>query len=192
MHEVDVTGPDEELQSFIDRATAALPSVDAVLLTVGAVAAVDSGTDDWATASTLLDTNFGGVIKIAGKFVGTMEETDRGTVVLFSSIAAAAPRDRNVVYAAAKAGLESFGKSMQHRLAGSRVSMQIYALGYVDTAMSQGQQLRLPPADPAKVARRVVSGLNDGSKTVYEPRWWGLIVRVLRALPWPIYRRLKF
>ena len=189
---VDVAGCDAGLAEFLDSAKAALDSIDAVLITAGAIAAADEGTNDWSTTSMLVDTNMVGVMKLAGKAIAVMEVAGRGTVVLFSSITVAAPRDRNVAYAAAKAGLESYGRSMRYRLAGTPVSIQVYVLGYVDTAMTRDQKLRLPPADPAKVARRVISDLESGSKFVYEPHYWGVIVRVLRALPWPVYRRLKF
>ena len=90
-------------------------------------------------------------------------EGQGGTLVLFSSIAAAAPRRRNVAYAAAKAGLESFGRSMRHRTAGTPVEVQVYALGYVDTAMTRDLDLKLPVADPGRVAELVVGRLDQGS-----------------------------
>jgi NAD(P)-dependent dehydrogenase (short-subunit alcohol dehydrogenase family) len=78
-------------------------------------------------------------VTLVGAFVERFEHRGSGTIVLFSSIAAA-PRGRNVVYGAAKAALEHYGRSLQHRLAGGPVRVQVYALGYVDTAMSAGQR----------------------------------------------------
>ena len=75
---------------------------------------------------------------------------------------------------------------------GTDVGVQLYKLGYVRTAMTAGQSLKLPQAEPAQVARRVADGLGDGSRTIFEPRWWGAVTRVLRGLPRGIYRRLKF
>jgi decaprenylphospho-beta-D-erythro-pentofuranosid-2-ulose 2-reductase len=112
--------------------------------------------------------------------------------VLFSSIAAAAPRGRNVVYGAAKAALEHYGRSLQHRLAGGPVRVQVYALGYVDTAMSAGQRLLLPRVDPNRIARTVADALGDDRRFTYLPRYWRAITFGLRHLPWPIYRRLNF
>jgi decaprenylphospho-beta-D-erythro-pentofuranosid-2-ulose 2-reductase len=189
---VDLMWDSRRLGEFVDRSTGLLPRLDAVLIPAGAVADIDEGTNDAETTARMVQTNMLGVMVVAGRVIAKMEQAGFGTVVVCSSIAAAVPRDRNVAYAAAKAGLESFGRSMRHRLANSRVAVQVYALGYVDTALSRGQQLRLPPASPDAVARTIVAGLDTGSFQRYEPRYWGAIVRVMRALPWFVYRRLKF
>ncbi len=189
---VDLAGSDPDLEAFCREAHDAFGHLDVVLIPAGAVADVDEGTADWATTGQILNVNLVGVVKVAGWAVDVMEQAGQGTVVLFSSIAAAAPRRRNVAYAASKAGLESYGRSMHHRLDDSRVGMQVYALGYVDTPMTAGKDLLLPLASPSSVADRVVDGLGAGSRFVYEPRWWRVVVAVTRALPWFIYRRLDF
>lgn len=189
---VDVTGPDDDLRAFLDEVTGALGRIDAAVITAGAVAEDDDGVGDWDRSEALVATNFLGPMKLGGALVEWFEQQEGGTLVLISSIAAAAPRRRNVAYAAAKAALESFGRSMQHRTAGSGVDVQVYALGYVDTAMTRGQDLKLPVADPRRVARRIVDRLDQGPTFRYLPRPWGVVVRVLRWLPTPIYQRLKF
>lgn len=189
---VDLDGPDDELELYVKRCLAALPTVDAVLMPAGAVAGDDDGTSGWPSSTTLVTTNFLGVAKVAGRFVTQLEAQSGGTLVLFSSIAAATPRGRNVVYGAAKAALEYYGRGLQHRFAGTPVHVQVYALGYVDTAMTRGMRLALPVASPHRVARHVVAGLGRPRRVRYLPRYWGVVVRVLRVLPWPVYRRLRF
>lgn len=183
---------DDDIEAFLDAADAAVPDPTAVLITAGAVAEVDDGTGDWTTISDLVAVNMTGVMKLGGRYVERFEARGHGTLVLFSSIAAGAPRRQNVAYAAAKAGLECFAGSMQHRLGRTDAAVQLYRLGYVDTRLAQGRDLKLRPADPVRVARRVVDGLGGRSRTVFEPRYWAVIVRGLRALPAPIYNRLDF
>ena len=163
-----------------------------MLVTAGVVDEADDGTAPATVTTTLVQTNFLGVVTFVGAFVERFEQQGGGTIVLFSSIAAAAPRGRNVVYGAAKAGLEHYGRSLQHRLAGGPVRVQIYALGYVDTAMAAGRRLLLPPADPQRIARTIVEGLYQDRRFTYLPRYWRAIVFGLRRLPWPIYRRVSF
>jgi short-subunit dehydrogenase len=189
---VDLTGPDVDLRTFLRDATDALGRIDVALVSAGAIAEDDDGVEDWERSERLVTTNFLGPMKLGGALVELFERQQGGTLVLFSSIAAAAPRRRNVAYAAAKAALESFGRSMQHRTAESPVEVQVYALGYVDTAMTQGLDLKLPVADPRRVAERIVGRLDQGSGFRYLPRPWGAVVRVLRLLPAPVYRRLRF
>jgi uncharacterized protein len=189
---VDVTGDDEEVAAFIETAAAAIPEPDAVIITAGSVASVDDGIGDWTVTGDLVAANMTGVMKLAGHYTEGFERRGGGTLVLFSSIAAGAPRRNNVAYAAAKAGLESFAGSMQHRLGRSKAAVHLYRLGYVDTRLAQGQALKFKPAAPEKVAARVIKGLGGRSRTVFEPRYWGAIVRGLRVLPAPIYNRLDF
>ena len=189
---IDLCGPADAVERYVEECFARLGEVDAVLVTAGAVDDADDGTAPTPVAATLVQTNFLGVASVVSAVVERFEQQGRGTVVLFSSIAAAAPRGRNVVYGAAKAALEHYGRGLQHRLAGGPVRVQIYALGYVDTAMAAGRRLLLPPADPQRVARTVVAGLQEDRRFTYLPRYWRAIVFGLRHLPWPIYRRLSF
>jgi short-subunit dehydrogenase len=189
---LDLDGPLDQVQRYVDDCFEALGDVGAVLITAGAVADDDDGTAPPQVAATLLQTNFLGVATLAGSFAERLDAQGGGTIVLFSSIAAAAPRGRNVVYGAAKAALEHYGRSLQHRLAGGNVRVQIYALGYVDTAMAAGRRLLAPRADPRRIARTVVDGLDRDRRFSYLPRYWHAVVWVLRRLPWAVYRRLDF
>ena len=189
---LDLNESDAALEKFFVDATTVLPGVETVVITAGEVAQTDEGVDEWDQSARLLTTNFLAPMKLAGSFIDHFERRGSGTLVLVSSIAAAVPRDRNVAYAAAKAALESFGSSMRHRTAGTGVSVQIYALGYVDTAMTRGLDLKLPVADPRSIAERIVDHLDAGSRFRYLPWFWSPVVRALQALPRPIYDRLSF
>jgi hypothetical protein len=68
----------------------------------------------------------------------------------------------------------------------------MYALGYVDTAMTRGRRLRLPVARPSRVAKSVVGGLDRSSRHSYLPRFWSVVTFALKRMPWPLYRRLEF
>jgi short-subunit dehydrogenase len=189
---IDLCGPTEAVDRYMDDCLAALGEIDAVLVTAGAVDDTDDGTAPTSVVTMLAQTNFLGVATLTRAFVERFERRGRGTIVLFSSIAAAAPRRRNVIYGAAKAALEHYGRSLQHKLTGEHVRVQIYALGYVDTGMTAGRRLPLRPANPQRIARTVVNGLYRDRRFTYLPRYWRAIVFGLRHTPWPIYRRLSF
>jgi len=190
--ELDLRGPDEDLAGWFERCTRELPSPDAVLIPAGAVDDEDDGLSDPELIDRLVETNFLGVVRVARRFLNAFEARGCGTVVLFSSIATAAPRRRNVAYTAAKSALAAYARSMQHRFAGTEIRIQVYALGYVDTAMTQGRKLLFPVARADRVADAVVSGLYRSRRFQYSPRPWALVAFVLERLPWPIYRKLEF
>jgi short-subunit dehydrogenase len=191
---LDLNGPDDELERYLDECSTGVGALHAVLIPAGATmgADLDDGTLSWATTDALVTTNFVAVGKLAGRFVEHFETQGYGTLVLFSTIAVAAPRGRNATYGAAKAGLHYLGRALQHRVAGTGVHVQVCVLGYVDTALTDGLDLLLPRADPSRVAQAVVAGLGREGRIRYVPRYWRVVVLVLRLLPWPLYRRLRF
>ena len=188
---LDIAGPDTELRSFV-RDVTAVGNPALILVVAGAVSDNDDGLGDWDLTERLVRTNMVGAMQLGGSFASLFEHQGRGTLVFFSSIAAGAPRGRNVAYAAAKSGLESYARSLQHRFAGSDVAVQLYRLGYLDTRLAEGRTVLFPPSDPRRVARRVIAGLDGGSRAAFEPRYWGAVVRILGILPKFIYNRLRF
>jgi len=189
---VDLCGPDDELERFADACLERFPTLDAVLVPAGGAIDDDDGRASWEAVTALVTTNFLAIAKLATRFLDRFDDQDRGTLVLFSSIATAAPRGDNIVYGASKAALTYFGEAQQHRFAGRPVHVQVCVLGYVDTAQTSGMDLKLPVADPHAIAATVVAGLGRPRRTRHLPRFWRAVTAALRALPWPVYRRLKF
>jgi decaprenylphospho-beta-D-erythro-pentofuranosid-2-ulose 2-reductase len=190
--ELDLLASDHDLSAWFARCRSALPNADAVLIPAGIVHDDDDGLTDWELTDRLVATNFVGVVRVARLFLEEFENRNHGTLVLFSSIATAAPRRRNVAYTAAKSALGSYARSMQHRFADSGVRVQVYALGYVDTAMTRGRRLALPVVSASRVADTIVGGLHQSRRFQYSPGFWAVVAFILERLPWPIYRRLEF
>ncbi|HEY6941851.1 SDR family NAD(P)-dependent oxidoreductase [Dokdonella sp.] len=115
----------------------------------------------------------------------------RGAVVLFSSIAAVRGRGRNVVYAAAKRGIESLAESLRQRHAPDELRVHLYRLGFLATNLTHGLALPTPAASPSDVAHAVVDRLPRGSGRWYLPRRFALVAAVVRVLPWPLFRTMR-
>lgn len=188
----DVSGPEGSIARFCDECSAHLGKIHALFITVGQVDPVDRGLSDLATIERLVAVNYTNVVKTIARFGALFEAQDSGTIAVFSSIAAAAPRSRNVVYASAKAGLEAYCRGLRHHFSCTGVKIQVYALGYVDTAMSFGQKLLFPIASPRRAARFVVANLTRDVGRIYYPRFWSLVTLILRYTPWFVYKRLQF
>ena len=48
----------------------------------------------------------------------------------------------------------------------------------------------LPVADPEHIARTIANRLGGASGMRYLPGWWGWVMRIFAALPWPVFKRL--
>ena len=188
----DLSRVDFQAEAYLLECEQVLSHVQALFVCTGSIHPDEDGLSHLNLVDDLLAVNFTNLAKVISCTVKRFELRDSGTIVVFSSIATGRPRKRNVVYTAAKMALQSYCRSLQHTLARTSVHIQIYVLGYVDTAMSDGQKLLFPVASPQALAARVVRNLPSKVRTRYFPRYWWAIVTCLRALPWWVFKRLSF
>jgi len=186
--DVTATGEAAEVPS---QALADAP-IEGLLFPVGAVAEDDNGLLPASAADQLIRINLTSVISIVGRLLPRMLEQRHGVIVGFGSVAAVRGRRRNVVYSAAKRALESYFESLRHLCEPHGITVMLYVVGFMDTNQAFGQKLRLPRAQPTRLARRVCRELGRHSGKRYLPRWWGPISLALRVIPWPVFRRLRF
>lgn len=195
-HEVDVRTLALDLAHEADpgvRVLAALdglPAPTALLLPIGYSRSDDDLSLDAAAIGRLLAINLHAPLAIVHALLPALLAS-RGTVVAFGSVAATRGRGRNVVYAAAKRGLESLCESLCQRHAPAQLRVQFYRLGFMRSNLTHGLRLPLPAAEPDAIAVEVVARLGRGSFFCYRPRWWWPITSVIRHLPWFAYRRMK-
>jgi short-subunit dehydrogenase len=172
------------------EALSAMPAATSLLLPVGMSRADDDGSLAAAALGQLLAINLHAPIAIAHALLPGLLES-KGAIVGFGSIAGARGRSKNIVYAAAKRGLETFFESLRHRHVPTDLRVQFYRLGFLRSNLTFGMRLPLPVAEPDAVAAKVVAQLRGASFDRYEPRWWGLIALIIRSLPWFAFRRMK-
>jgi short-subunit dehydrogenase len=172
------------------EALSAMPAATSLLLPVGMSRADDDGSLAAAALGQLLAINLHAPIAIAHALLPVLLEA-KGAIVGFGSIAGARGRSKNIVYAAAKRGLETFFESLRHRHVPTDLRVQFYRLGFLRSNLTFGMRLPLPVAEPEAVAAKVVAQLRSASFDRYEPRWWGLIALIIRSLPWFAFRRMK-
>ena len=89
----------------------------------------------------------------------------------------------NTVYAASKRGLESLFESLTIKALRSKLKIQFYTIGYLDTNLSYGKKLLLPKGSAKKLAKIVYKNLNKNYKKTYYPSWWILISIIIKILP---------
>lgn len=175
------------------RVAAALQGMSplsALLLPVGVSRADDDFSLDVERIGQLLAINLHAPLAIVHALLPSLLET-RGVIVLFGSIAAIRGRGRNVVYATAKRGLVSLYESLRQRHRSSELRVQLYQLGFLATNLTHGMRLPMPATDPTVVAKTVIERLAHGSACWYLPRKFATIALIVRALPWPIYRKMR-
>jgi 3-oxoacyl-[acyl-carrier protein] reductase len=91
------------------------------------------GEDDW---DAVLDTNLKGVYNFCKAAYKPMMRQQRGAIVNISSVVAATGNAGQTNYAASKAGIVGFTKSLAKELGGRHVTANVVAPGYVQTDMT--------------------------------------------------------
>jgi len=167
-----------------------LSAPDALLLPIGYSRRDDDLSLDAVTAGQLLAINLHAPLAIVQTLLPRLLET-HATIVLFGSIASVRGRGRNVVYASAKRALVSLYESLRQRYRSDELRVQLYQLGFLSTNLTHGMSLPAAPTAPARVAKTVVARLRSSSGLRYLPLKFAAIALVVRALPWPMYRRMK-
>lgn len=186
----DIGNADWDAVEFSNHCARRLGQVDLLMIPAGGASAEDLGAAP-EVISGVVASNFLGPARAAAAFGRGMADRGRGAIVLFSSIAAAAPRRRNSAYSAAKAALEVYARALRHELEPRGVHVSVIALGYVATSQSYGMRLMFPVAEPAAVAEYAIRVAQGGGKHYY-PWFWYWVVLLLRMLPWRVYLRLAF
>ena len=189
---VDLSCADFDPDSFVERCTRSIGRITHLFLAVGAISREDRGLVNYDLIADLAIVNYIRPAQLLNAFCKHFEENGYGHAMIFSSIATAAPRGNNAAYASAKTALEFYCRALQHHFSGSAVSIQICALGYVDTSMSFGLKLRLPIASPTAAAKYAIKMSETSVRSAHFPKFWAVITKALKLIPWSIYKRLRF
>ncbi|SHI62683.1 3-oxoacyl-ACP reductase FabG [Streptomyces sp. 3214.6] len=162
----DVTDGQQVEQAFKEAETAHGP-VTVLVANAGVTAdrlLVRMSEEDFTS---VIDTNLTGAFRVVRRAVRGMLRQGHGRIVLISSTAALHGAAGQTNYAAAKAGLVGFARSLTHELGARDITCNVVAPGLTETDMSRaltkGQRRHLldrtpagRPARPDEVAEAVV------------------------------------
>ena len=176
----------------LDAADTALGRFDTLVVTGGLFAGQAELLADPARLQRLLDANFTGTALLCQLAAARLAERGGGVVCAFSSVAGDRARRANYLYGASKAGLSAFLEGLGLAYAERDVRVVCVKPGFVRTEMTAG--LPEPPfaGDADDVAARALRAMDAGRPVVYAPPIWRLLMIVIRALPRPVMRRLRF
>lgn len=114
------------------------------------------------------------------------------SIAVITSVAGDRGRESNYLYGSAKAAISTFCDGLRIRLAHKNISVTDIRPGMVDTVMTRDLDLPAPLlATPEQVARVIVRAIRAKSSVVYAPRYWSLLMLVIRSIPEFIFGRLR-
>lgn len=165
---------------------------DVVVSVVGLLGEQARAETDVDHAKLVMRTNYEGPALFLGLAARRMADRGHGLIVGVSSVAGERGRRSNYVYGSAKAGFTAFLSGLRARYAENGVRVITVKPGFVATRMTANLKLPKPlTAQPAEVARAIERAEARGGKVVYVRPVWRLIMAIIRALPEPVFMRMK-
>lgn len=167
----------EGTKAFVERVKEELGGPDILVNNAGITrdkALMMMDREDWQA---VIDTDLTGVFNMTRSCIITFLKQKKGDIVNISSVSGVHPLPRQVNYAAAKAGVIGFTKSLAKEAAAYNVRVNAVAPGFIETDMTAGldEKYRNRLVDeipvgrfgtPEEVARAVVFLLSDESRYI--------------------------
>ncbi|WP_209535657.1 SDR family NAD(P)-dependent oxidoreductase [Variovorax paradoxus] len=184
----------EEAHAIVDvvRTIVAQGLPDVVLIAHGSLPDQDACQQSLALARDALQVNGVSPVLFAEAFASSMGLAGRGTIAIIGSVAGDRGRKSNYVYGAAKGLVSRYAEGLQHRFAGTGVSIVVIKPGPTDTPMTaelKTRGARLAPVED--VAHSIVKGIDRGDSTIYVPGKWRWIMLIIRHLPAFVFNKLN-
>lgn len=165
---------------------------DVVIANAGISVGVDTAIEsDLEVMRRVVDTNLLGTAATFQPFVQPMRDRRRGQLVGVASVAAMRGLAGHGAYCASKAGVLSYCESL--RLENRPFGVQVLTLvpGYVATPLTARNPYSMPFLIPADVfAERALRAIESGARLRVIPWPMGVVARLMRILPVPLYDRL--
>jgi short-subunit dehydrogenase len=182
----------ERHESLVREAAGVLGGFDRVLLAYGTLGDQDQFNRDTSAALANIATNFVSPVSLLLEIAKQIEAQNFSTeVVVIGSVAGDRGRPSNFIYGSAKGGLALFLQGLRARLFKTGSLVLTVKPGFVDTPMTAKFRKGLLWAKPEKIAKVIDCALRRRVDVVYAPKFWRIILFVIRIIPECIFKRLK-
>ena len=151
-------------------------------------AAMDADPDQ---AAACIDTGLTGAVVILQTLAPELAKRRAGVIIGVGSVAGDRGRLKNYVYGATKAGLHTYLAGLRNRMARCGVHVVTVKPGFVDTAMTFGLPGMFLVASPDAVAQACLAAAQRRRDVIYVPRFWWLIMAMIRMVPERLFKRLS-
>ena len=168
-----------------------LGGLDLIVYAAGVMPRIAENEYSFEKDRAMLEVNVLGAVAWLNEAAQRFQAAGSGTIVGISSVAGDRGRQGQPVYCTSKAALNTYLEALRNRVGRHGVRIVTVKPGPVDTPMTQGLD-KLPLLIPAsEAARQILAAAERGARTVYVPGKWRPIMAVIRAIPSPIFQRMK-
>jgi short-subunit dehydrogenase len=168
-----------------------LGGLDLIVYAAGVMPRITVDEYDFAKDQEIVAVNVLGAIAWLNEAAVRFSAAGAGTIVGIGSVAGDRGRAPQPVYGMSKAALETYLEALRNRVGSQGVRVVTIKPGPVATPLTEGLDA-LPLVIPAdEAARQILAAIRAGRRVVYVPKIWRPIMGLLRAIPSPLFQRLK-
>lgn len=176
---------------LIESASAWLERIDLTLIAHGILGDQRAEEGDFAQARRNFEINALSPISLLTHLVPVYRAQGQGTLAAIASVAGDRGRQSNFVYGAAKGALAIYLQGLRNRLYPDGVHVLTIKPGFVDTPMTRDFPKGPLWVGPEVIARGIVRAVARRRNVVYLPWFWRPIMAIIKAIPEPLFKRLK-
>ncbi len=169
----------------------AVGGADALFVCAGIMPIPEPGALDAALDARTLQVNLLGAVAWLDAAGEAFIARRAGVLVAVGSVAGDRGRPPYPAYGASKAGLHAFCEGLRGRLRGTGVDVVVVKPGPVDTPMVAGRGGLPLLVSAEEAAATTLRAARQRSRVRYVHQLWAPIMAVIRALPGPVFDRLK-
>ncbi len=176
-----------ELESIIEE----LGGIDILLVAHGLLPEQELAMNSTEKIIENMNVNATSVMTICSIVAEKMEAQGNGVIAVISSVAGDRGRQSNYIYGSAKAAVSSYLQGLRNRLYHKGVHVMTIKPGFVDTPMTAHLEKNFLFAQPDSIAKGILEGIEAKKDIVYLPKFWALIMWVVKHVPESIFKKLK-
>ena len=146
---------------------------------------------DWQLDKLTVDTNVNGFVEIANWSFNYFIKQGHGSMAVISSIAANRGNSWAPAYGASKAFQSNYFEALAIKAKRMKKDIGITCIepGFVRTKMAQGnKQFWVVPVE--KAAKQMIAAIEKKKRKVYVSKRWWLVAKLMRMLPFWLYRKI--
>jgi short-subunit dehydrogenase len=146
---------------------------------------------NWEIENATTKTNVNGFVEIVSYAFNYFVEQDHGQIAITSSVAAVRGNSWAPAYSASKAFMSNYAEGLNIKSKRLHKDLTITDIrpGFVDTKMAKGNG-QFWVIQKEKAAKEIIKAIEKKKRIVYITRRWWLVAKIMKMLPFGIYRRM--
>lgn len=172
-----------------------MPNADLLLIAQGVLLPQSQLDDDPVAGLINFHTNANSVISLmmhgANFLAQTASPSTPKHLAVIGSVAGDAGRAKMTLYGAAKAAIDRVAGGLSGRFFERPIHITLIKPGYIATPMTLDVPHSPLMSSTSQTAPLIVKAIDEGWRIVYVPRWWWLIMFIIKHLPRSFLYRAK-